>query len=163
MKKLLSAPLALLALALPLPASALLCVGCACTVSTTGVAFGAYAPLSGSPGLSTGNVSVRCTTTVGLLVSYTIDLGKGSSGSFTPRKMVSGSNRLDYNLYTSNTYASIWGDGNGGTTRVSSGDVALSLQGATTVNYTVYGRIPASQQTVPPGFYTDSIPVTVTF
>ena len=163
MKKLLITPLAIMVLALPLPASALLCVGCACTVSTSPVAFGAYAPLSGAVDLATGNVAVRCTTTLGLLVSFTIDLGTGSSGSFTPRKMASGINRLDYNLYTSSAYTSIWGDGAGGTADVGSGDVGLSLASATTVNYPVYGRIPASQKTVPPGGYSDSVVVTITF
>ena len=163
MKELLIAPLAVLALALPLPASALLCLVCACTVNTSPAAFGAYAPLSGAPGLATGNISVRCTTVVGVLVNYSIDLGKGGSSSFTPRTMASGSNRLDYNLYTSSAYTSIWGDGTGGTSHIFSGDIVLALLNASTVNYPVYGRIPASQKTVPPGSYNDAIVVTITY
>lgn len=162
MKPLFAPILAGLLLALPLPASAL-CLGCSCSVSTVPVAFGAYAPLSGSPGLTTGNVSMRCTTTLGLLLNYSIDLGKGSnSTSFSPRKMASGSNRLNYDLYTSGAYTTVWGDGSSGTGRIS-GSVTLSLLSATIVNSTVYGRIPAGQNLVPPGLYNDTVVVTINY
>lgn len=157
-----AACLASVMLALPLPASAL-CVGCACTVSTTAVAFGAYAPLSGAPGSAVGNVSMRCTTTLGLALTYSIKLGKGNnSASFTPRQMASGSKRLDYNLYTSAAYTSIWGDNTSGTSQIT-GNITLNLLTATTRNHTVYGRIPASQNLAPPGAYNDAVVVTVTY
>ena len=158
MKPLLVSVLAALTLALPLPASALLCVNCSCTVTTTPVNFGAYAPLSGLNRDATGNVAMRCTTLAGLLIDYSIDLGMGSnSTSFSPRKMASGSNRLNYDLYTS-----IWGDGNSGTSHVT-GSATLKLLSATTVNHTVYGRIPANQKTLPVGSYSDPVVVTITY
>ena len=163
MKPLLVSVLAALTLALPLPASALLCVNCSCTVTTTPVNFGAYAPLSGLNRDATGNVAMRCTTLAGLLIDYSIDLGMGSdSTSFSPRKMASGSNRLNYNLYTSGAYTSIWGDGNSGTSHVT-GSATLKLLSATTVNHTVYGRIPANQKTLPVGSYSDPVVVTITY
>ena len=162
MKPLFVPVLAGLLLALPLPASAV-CNGCSCSVSTAAVAFGAYSPLSGSPRLATGNVSMRCTTTLGLLIDYSIDLGKGSnSTSFSPRKMASGSNRLNYDLYTSGAYGSIWGDNTSGTSHIT-GSATLNLLSATTVNSTVYGRIPAGQNLVPPGVYNDTVVVTITY
>ena len=162
MKPLFISLLAALTLALPMSAAAL-CIGCACTVTTTPVAFGAYEPLSGSPQLATGNVSMRCTTTLGLALNYSFDLGKGSnSSSFSPRKMASGINRLNYDLYTSASYASIWGDGTSGTDRIS-GSATLSLLSATVVSRTVYGRIPAGQNLLAPGNYFDPVVVTINY
>lgn len=162
MKKLLSAGAALLLLALPQTASAV-CLFCSCEVSTTAVAFGTYDPLSASPHDSAGNVHVSCTTTLGLLVTLTISLDKGSySSSFSPRKMASGANRLNYDLYTDAAHTIIWGDGSGGTQTVSD-SLALSLLGAVTWDHAAYGRIPASQTTVPPGSYADTVIVTLTY
>ena len=163
MKKLLIPLLAAVAMTVPLPASALLCLVCSCTVSTTAVAFGLYAPLSAPPNLSTGNISVSCTATASVLVNYTIDLGTGNSSSYSPRLMGSGSNRLGYNLFTDSARTSVWGNGTGGTGRIVSGDIPLTLFTGSTVNYPVYGRIPGSQKTVPPGSYNDAVQVTVTY
>lgn len=166
MKTLFVPVLAALTLALPLPASALLCLGCHCSVSITAVNFGAYAPLSGSPGLATGNVAMSCTGTAGLVVNYAINLGKGNnSAGFSPRKMASGSNRLNYDLYTDPSHNSIWGDGSSGSHNISGSAllVLLGLLGAVTVNHPVYGQIPASQKSVPPGSYSDAVVVTITY
>ncbi len=152
----------LLLLALP-QAAAAVCLGCSCTVSTTAVAFGSYNPLSASPVDSTGNVRVRCTTTLGLLVTLVVDLSKGSySTVFSPRRMASGTNRLDYDLYTSSARGTIWGDGTSGTGHIQE-TVTLSLLGAVTRDYPVYGRIPGSQTTVRPGSYGDTVVVTVSY
>ena len=104
--------MAQLALTAPLPVPSLACLICPCAVSTTAVAFGLYAPLSGLPVLSTGNVSVRCTATAtataSVMVNYTIDLGTGSnSSSFSPRLMASGSKRLNYDLFVDSARLSV--------------------------------------------------------
>lgn len=143
-----------------------------CSVSATGVAFGAYNHLSGSPLDSTGTVTVQCTGG-GLLsaknVSYTIQLNAGSSGSFSPRKLASGANLLDYNLYRNSARTTIWGNGSGGTSTVGGsftlGNCVLFLlcsDETESRNHTVYGRIPASQN-VPAGSYSDTITVTVNY
>ena len=163
MKPLLVSVLAALTLALPLPASALLCVNCSCTVTTTPVNFGAYAPLSGLNRDATGNVAVTCTIVLALLQGYTIDLGTGNSTSFQPRQMSSGSNRLNYNLYTSSAYTSIWGDGTNSTSSVAGDPSLLKLLSTTTVNHPVYGRIPANQKALPVGSYSDPVVVTITY
>lgn len=153
-----------LAAALSLPQAALaLCSGvCSCSVTTTGVAFGPYDPLSASAVTANGNVAVSCGGTLGLLVSYDIALSGGSVSGFSPRKMAAGGNQLAYNLHTNGAYTGIWGDGTGGTQTVSGSMTILVLSG-TTANYPVYGRIPGAQTTVPPGSYGDSVQVTVTF
>lgn len=162
MKKLLSATIAAWLLTLPFPVLAL-CVGCSCLVSTTDVAFGTYNPLSATPLDHVGNVHVSCTTTLGLAITVTTDLGAGqNSASFSPRKMASGANRLNYDLYADAAHTGIWGDGTSGTQHMVE-SLTLSLLGAVTRDYPVYGRIPGSQTTVRPGSYGDSVVVTITY
>ncbi len=86
-------------------------------------------------------------------VSYTIGLGPGA-GTVAQRKMTSGANGLNYNLYTDAAHGTVWG----------ASSVSGSTSGVTgNASHTVYGRIPASQTTVVPGTYADTIVVTVTF
>ena len=132
----------------------------ACTVSATPVSFGSYNVFNASPLDATGTITVQCTGLVGLLVSYNIKLSTGLSGSYAPRQMASGANRLNYNLHTAATRLNVWGDGSAGTSFVSN-SILLVLFGVT-VNHTVYGRVPALQN-VAVGSYSDSITVTLTF
>lgn len=133
-------------------------LGCSCSVATTAVAFGAYVPTALKT--SNGNVAVTCSALVIFTASYVISLAKGNSTTYTPRFMSLVSNQLNYNLYTTAAFTSIWGDATGGTVRVSDSYTSIGL--STTRNYTVFGRIPASQF-VSPGTYTDSVLVTVTY
>ena len=145
-----------LALIVPMPSWAAL----SCTTSAQAVAFGNYDPLSALPTDSTGQVSVTCTNLVSLLVSYTVALSTGVSGSYASRQLASGANRLNYNLYTDVTHLLVWGNGTGGTSTV--GNTFLVVLLGTTANHTVYGRIPA-RQNASVGAYTDTITVTVTY
>lgn len=163
MKKPLFTILALSMLILPQSASALCTLLCSCSVSTDAVAFGVYNPLPSTSLDGTGNVRVTCGGVLALLVPYDIALNIGSySTSFSPRKMASGSNRLDYDLYTSSARSIIWGDGSG-TTQIVSDSITIALLGGTSKDHAVYGRIPGNQTTTPPGVYSDTVTVTVTY
>lgn len=126
-----------------------------CTTSATGVAFGSYNPISASPTLANGTVTVNCTG-VGLLVSYTILLSGGGSGNVASRRMNAGASLLPYNVYTSAGLTTVWDN----TTGVSGG--FLIGLGGTSFNHTVYGRILA-QQPAPAGAYADSLTITVNY
>lgn len=152
---------ALTLLATPLPAFAACAPAslCACVVTASGIAFGTYDPLASGATTSSGTVTVDCVLTVALAGSYDIALSKGGSGTYTPRRMASGSARLDYNLYTSPALTQIWGDGTGSTATVGRSFAALLLMSQTT---TIYAQIPAGQN-VASGIYGDTITVTVTY
>jgi spore coat protein U-like protein len=120
-----------------------------CTVSTTSVAFGAYDAFSNSPADITGTVTVSCDASA----TYSMAIDTGGSGSFN-RKMSSGVNQLAYNVFTESTRNVVWGDGTGGTSRMSGS--------GTGGNHIVYGRVPA-RQNVRSGNYADSLIVTVEF
>lgn len=137
-------------------------IACSCGVSTTNVAFGSYNPFDYGNTDSTGSVKVSCGGLVGLLIPYDIKLSSGG-GSFASRRMSSGANTLSYNLYTSAAYTSVWGDGTGATSIVSSG-ILLDVGGlAPPQTHWVYGRLPGRQTTAVPGTYVDSINVTLIY
>lgn len=130
-----------------------------CTVSASGVGFGVYNPFSDSSLDSTGTVTVSCFGLLGGV--FQVALSTGGSGTFSPRRMASGANTLTYNLYVDSSRTQIWGDGSGGTSIQSLNCILLCL--GAPQNFTVYGRIPASQTGAHSGTYGDTITVTVTF
>jgi spore coat protein U-like protein len=135
-----------------------------CAVTAVGPAFGTYSPANTSPTVANGSVTATCTwtgggsTTVNVVASY----GAGNSGSFPNRWMLSGTNRLNYNIYFESNFQTIRGNGTAGTQTgaasltVSSGNRTASVSG------TLFGRIPAQQDAVP-GNYTDTILITMTY
>ena len=139
--------------------SSLAC-GASCSVSAVSVAFGGYNPFRFAHTDTNGNIAVTCTGVPGELVTYSIALSAGGSGTPGMRRLRSGSGNLSYNLYTSSARTTVWGDGNAGTMLASD---SFALSGAqVTRNYPVYGRTFA-RQNVPVGLYTDSIVVTLNF
>lgn len=149
---------------LPVAAALLLSLECApvhaansCSVSATGVSFGNYNPAVTSPTTSTGTISVTCTITAADTI--TIALSTGSSGSYTARTMLSGTNTLTYNLYLDSAHTEIWGNGMSGTSEES---FTIAAGGGGGSFATVHGEIPAQQNPFP-GSYSDTITVTVNF
>jgi spore coat protein U-like protein len=135
-----------------------------CSASATGPAFGVYNPLNATPTYANSTVQVTCTllsggsTTVNLVSSYSA----GASGSYALRRMLSGANTLNYNLYYDAAYTQIRGDGTGGS---QTGGATLNLTPGNptqTASGTIYGRIPAGQD-VAAGSYADTIVVTITY
>jgi spore coat protein U-like protein len=137
-----------------------------CTVSATGVNFGAYDPSAVAPSDSTGNVVVLCTHVSGgaTKVKYTVSLSTGSSGTYAARQLRAGTKRLTYNLFGDSGRSAVWGNGFGGTTVMSGsftvGPGAGNHQRQAT--NPIYGRIPAGQSVLD-GAYSDTIVVTLEF
>lgn len=122
-----------------------------CTVSASGVNFGAYVSVAPSDGL--GHVQVSCPPGQ----AFTVLLGPGSSSTanFQARHMRGGAGaQLAYNLYLDASHTLVWGDGTGAT-QVQAGQGTGQPSA-----FSVYGRIPP-RQTVPAGSYSDSVVVTV--
>lgn len=156
-------PLTWIALALPLlgvtatgTVTVTGAIGANCTITGSTLAFGAYNVLSSTVTQVTGTnaLSVACTRGA---TAVTIALGSGNNAahaSGTTRALSNGSgNYLSYELYTSNTYATVWNASN---------TVSYSPTSLAATSFTVYGEIPA-QQNVLFGNYTDSVQATVSF
>ncbi len=132
----------------------------ACTVSATGVVFGAYNPNVGTPANATGTVSLSCTAGSSSSGAYTIGLSMGGGASYSTRRLSTGLSTLSYQLYQDSAHTIIWGDGTGSSV-IFNGNDGLPNSGGTN-NLSIYGQIPA-RQGVTPGVYTDVIVVTVTY
>ena len=139
-------------------------VNAGCTVSSSGLAFGAYQPLTfagkltSTPVNGVATVSVNCDAVNGLL-GYTLKLGPSPAGnSINPRYMAnaSGGSNMVFNVYTDPTYMTVWGDGTTGSI-ITHG----ILNG--TFDHTVYGRIPAGQSTLKAGSFTSLLTITITY
>jgi spore coat protein U-like protein len=137
---------------------------CSATVSATSLSFGSYSAATTSATASTGTVTVAATFSGSIFgtstLSYTVSLSAGNSGTTTSRYMSYGSYTLNYNLYTSSTYGTVWA-----TSTVSGSASASGGFGTRTASttHTLYGRLPAGQYTAAPGSYTDTVTVTVTY
>jgi spore coat protein U-like protein len=124
-----------------------------CNVSSNNVSFGSTGVLSAAL-FATGAVTAQCT----LADNYSIALNAGASASLTDRQMIlaGGSAVAHYQLYTSSSYGSIWGDGTSGTSTVT------GTGNGGNQTYVVYAEVPA-QTTPTPGAYADTITATVTY
>jgi spore coat protein U-like protein len=132
-------------------------VNSSCSVTAATLVFPAYTPLGGNQVGST-NVAVNCTNKT----PFTVLLNKGANGTIAQRLMASGANTLQYNLYTTNTYTTVFGDGTSGSQTVLGTGVGLS----TAVLVPVYGQLPdnaTNQLAIPANNYTDTITVTVNY
>jgi spore coat protein U-like protein len=135
----------------------------ACAVGATNINFGSYTPGAGA---LTGNstISVKCTKST----PYTVALNAGTTGggAFTQRLLAYGAETLQYNLYTSAAFATVYGDGSGTTGTGSGNGTGL---GAAAQTYTAFGQLvdSAANQNAAPNAgattYSDTITVTVTY
>jgi spore coat protein U-like protein len=129
-----------------------------CNVSATPLAFGNYTPGAGAV-TNTSTVSVRCTR--GTPFTVALNAGTTTGGTLAQRLMATAANTLQYNLYTTSAYTTIWGDGTGG----SSTQAGTGSGVATPVAFTAYGRLldSAANQAAVTGAFSDTITVTVTY
>ena len=151
--KIASAAIALAAALAPGDARAASCA----IESISGVSFGSYDVFSLIATTLGGSVQVRCDN-VGLLDVVHIELSRGGSTSYAPRKLSSGIATMSYNLYLDAARTLVWGDGSEGTLRYGP---HTPLSG---VSFTVpiYGALPALQN-VPAGTYSDTVVLTVVY
>ena len=156
-----------LGIAIGLGAAATHAVAVTCTVSTPGLAFGSYDVFASGVTNGNGTLTVTCSydsTDTGVInVTYTISLAAGSSNSFVQRQMKSGANAFGYNLYTTNAYSVVWGDGTGSTATISGTARLNNGHPSQTNTHTVYGRIPGLQDVAVASDYQDNVTVTVTY
>ena len=131
-----------------------------CLVSSANLPFGTYTPNTGAL-TGRSNITVRCTKTT----PYTVALNAGTTtgGTFAQRLLANGANTLQYNLYTTAGFTTIFGDGTGGTATAAGTGNGVSAGNA--VTHTVHGSLPdsAANQDATPGAYSDTITVTVTY
>jgi spore coat protein U-like protein len=129
-----------------------------CSATATAVAFPNYTPGGGAV-TATGTITIKCTN----LTPYTVSLNAGTTtgDAFTQRLMANGAATLQYNLYTTSAYSTVFGDGSGSTGTVTGTGAGINT--GTTV--TVYGQLPdnATNQAAGTLSYSDLITATVSY
>lgn len=120
-----------------------------CTVSTSGVAFGAYDPLGGAPADSSGSINVSCTGTSGEMVNVTL------STTATAHNLQGPHSALAYQLYVDAGRTQVWGDGTSGTTTIT-GALTVGSNGTVNQSFYVYGAVPGGQNAAQSGSYVDT-------
>jgi spore coat protein U-like protein len=124
-----------------------------CTITATAISFSAYDPVVANDTADLngeGGLNVACTKGV----NPALTLGAGNNASGSQRKLASGSNLLNYDLFSDSTRSTAWTTSTSITMGVAPSKVARAI--------TVYGRI-AGGQDVPAGTYGDTLLATVNF
>lgn len=134
-----------------------------CNIVTTDLSFGNYNPLSATPLQANSTLAVTCSQGSVPVIS----LGAGNNVSGAQRRMIQGTDLLNYGLYKPSTnlaaatcaYTASWGDGVGswGTTLTTTAAPSLASR-----TYNVCGEIPIGQN-APVGSYADVVVATVSF
>jgi spore coat protein U-like protein len=147
----------------PNPATANLAVSATvvknCTVVAPALGFGNYYPGAGALSVNS-NLAVSCTKTT----PFTVSLNKGLNGTIAQRLLSDGAgNTLQYNLYTTAAFGTVFGDGTGGS--ATQGGTGTGM--ATPVTVTAYGNLPdnATNQAIAPTavVFTDTVVVSVAY
>ncbi len=150
-------------LALLICLSSVLADAASCTITSPTLSFGSYDPLVAANDDSTAIVRVSCTRTIlpSETVNYTLTSSIGNGPSYAARRMTSGLEILNYNVYRNAGRTQIWGNGTGGSFAITG---SFNLNNATprNRNHTLYGRIPPLQNAAA-GAYNDTLVVTLTF
>lgn len=134
-----------------------------CTAAVAPPSFGVYNPLGATPNDSNGSVTVVCLPVpLAVLQGYTLGLSSGSAGGYSMRRLVSGANTLQYQLYSDASHSLVWGDGSAGTVTVV-GSFLLQVVTSVSATHTVYARMPAHQSSAVAGAYADTLLLTISY
>ena len=125
-----------------------------CQVNSSGIVFGGTNVIDGAAHTMTGAVNVKCTFDTAWTASA--NAGLGTDATITTRKMQSGTDSLNYSLFTDTAGTTLWGDGTTGSTIGGTGTGQF-------VATNITGVIPANQTTLRAGSYADTVTVTVNY
>lgn len=122
---------------------------------TSSLSFGAYDPNSPTPLTSSGAITLRCRNDA---TGVTVQLGRGGATTYFPRRMTSGLEVLEYNIFLDAALTAVWGDGTAGTNVYG----PFNPRNSTSEVLPLFGVIFAGQN-VPAGSYSDTVVITVNF
>jgi spore coat protein U-like protein len=77
--------------------------------------------------------------------------------------MISGANFLSYNLYVDSAHTFPWSTATSSTTCTTASDCYLGTGNGSAQTINIYGAVPTTATAPPPGTYTDTVTMTITF
>jgi spore coat protein U-like protein len=125
---------------------------CYLSTNSANIALTSYTMTSTAVKTASGGLIIYCTP--GNIV--TVSFGAGSSGNINNRTLISGSNTVNYNIYSDSTYTNILGDGTTGNTNV----ISFPSGGGVATNF--YIKVPINQRSAS-GNYSDTVPITINY
>jgi spore coat protein U-like protein len=127
-----------------------------CNITVAPLAFGNYDPIEAHRTTPLdGATIITLTCTRGTIASITMDDGRHAQGGGQRAMAGPNGSMLRYELFREATRSSRWGSAGAGVNLPASPSLGVR-------SYTVYGRVPASQD-VPVGSYVDEVIVNVSF
>jgi spore coat protein U-like protein len=131
-----------------------------CGFTITNLSFGTVDLTLNTAFDITATLSANCTGDAGVVVRVCPNINAGSGGTTTgsPRFMLSGSDKLNFDLYQDASRTVVWGSYLWAYSSYTAPtiDITLNGGGAGSASATIYGRISAGQQVLPPGSYSSS-------
>jgi spore coat protein U-like protein len=130
-----------------------------CTASMTNIVFGSVNVLPGAVIDTTGTLTITCSgATANTAYRFCTDIRTGPDASGNQRRMASGTNFLNFDLYKDAARTQEWGNyANNYLGGGSQNDFTSNGSGNISSTVTVYARIAASQQTAIPGSYSETM------
>jgi spore coat protein U-like protein len=126
-----------------------------CNISVAPLVFGNYDVLDAAPKTAQADVTLFCSKGSKPKVS----LNGGSNASFPRQMNSSGADKLTYDLFTDNTYVTVWGDGTNGSIVTAPSN---STGSGNAITLTIFGKIPELQDKTQDA-YSDTVTASVTF
>lgn len=136
-------------------------VTASCTINAATLDFGSNAgtALAASNIDASTTVSVTCTNGS----PYSIGMDNGSNASSTQRRMKSGTNFLNYNLYVDAGRTNAWTTAASNSACTSASSCYLGTGSGSSQAVNIYGRVPSVGSAPPTGSYSDTVTMTITY
>lgn len=132
-----------------------------CTINAATLDFGS------NPGTNLVASNVDGSTTVSVTCTsgspYSIGMDNGTNVSGSQRRMKSGANLLNYNLYVDSGRTNAWTTAASNSTCTSANSCFLGTGNGSAQSVSIYGRVPSVGTAPPAGTYTDTVTMTITY
>jgi len=132
-----------------------------CTINAATLTFPATAGtnLIATAVSASSTVSVTCTNGS----PYSIAMDNGANASGNQRRMISGSNFLNYGLFVDSAHTFPWSTATGNSSCTTSGDCFLGTGSGLAQSVNIYGLVPITAVAPSPGTYSDTVTMTITY
>jgi spore coat protein U-like protein len=136
-------------------------VTASCTINAATLTF------PSTPGTSLLSTAVTGSTTVSVTCTsgspYAIGMDNGANASGSQRRMNTGSNYINYGLYTDSGYLNAWTTAASNSTCTSANSCYLGTGNGSAQSINIYGKVPTVATAPAPGTYTDTVTMTSTY